>query len=219
MDRVREETLIDSINVTLWHRERFVGGSLSPMKRINAWVVVSSTLAAWVCVPSNLDQEQGKAAVPARMPGELELEKGSTSIRPNWYQDRFGLVLEEEEGKLGHKLILTSRWENENVLIVCVRSTMESGVEPNLHFQIVDGRVLRCWVDGKWRADAGSKPSDFSGALHDVSGLARVNLKSGTLACLFTIRGNLWGDHSWEGGEDPDRVMCGFKLPLPTQQK
>ena len=184
------------------------------MRMLNAFVVFSSVLAVGICSPSSSAPPQGGAAVPAKLPGELDLEwGGSFSIKPGWYQDNFGLVLEEED-KFKHKLVMTNRWESDEVLLVSIRSNMESGVEPQLHFQFAGGVLKRCWVDGKWWSDDQFKGVASKGKLRNVTGVAHVSVESGRLACLFTIRGALFGQDK----EDPrpNRVMGGFDIPIPA---
>ncbi|HTF87170.1 MAG TPA: hypothetical protein VK843_02090 [Planctomycetota bacterium] len=186
------------------------------MKLLEAVLFSSLALASGAVFQSPAVPQQGAAEVSARVPGELDLEEGFVGVGPNWYQDGFGLVLETED-KHAKKLELTSRWETDDVLVVNLRSTMESGVEPNLHFQFAKGYVVKCWVDGRWRFDVGSKASDFKGSLRDVSGLIRVQRDTAQLSCLFTLRGRLWRNADPKG-DKMDRVMGGFEISIPARK-
>jgi hypothetical protein len=171
--------------------------------------------AASAQVPETSAPPRGTAAPTAiHQSGQLDWENGFVAVDSSWYQDTFGLVREDSEQY--QRLQLKPDWRRSDLLQVHIESTHESGIALDLQFWFVGERVAQCAVAGRWRYDFGSKPSDFGGKLGDPTGLARVSVRDGRLACLFVVRGIVSRGH--KEGDPPSLVMGGFTLPVPSRR-
>ncbi len=153
------------------------------------------------------ERESGSALDAQRVEsraGELELEPGLMRVDTNWFQDQFGLALDQY-------LRLEAERESPEILCVRVRSTALAGIALELRFRIAGDQVTECIAAGRWRTDFGSKPSDFAGELRGVTGLARVRLarerEPSSLQCIFLVRG--------QGRKSREMIMGGFAVPIP----
>jgi len=181
--------------------------------------VTSAILALGIWMPMNRAAQAPTPVPPAAVepvPGQLEVEEGfvSLTLGPNWYQDVFGPLFEQED-KYHHRFVLASSWEKEDVLLIELDTWRESGTHPRLHIEISEGRVVRCWADGRWHGDNGSEPNDFAGSMKVASGFMRARFHKGKIACIFSLRGELWGNPKHNDGDE--RVMGGFEIELPAK--
>lgn len=178
--------------------------------------VVLATSAAGACTKPPEPPPEKRAAITSRAPGQLDLEEGLVSVRPdNWYQDKFGLA--RADGDRNNKLELTNQWETADTLLVHIHSTLQSGTDLAVRFQFKNDHITQCLVEGRWRADFGSSNNPTGGKIEVQGGLAHVDLRGDDLGCLFVVRGNLW--RKSEEGEPPDIVLGGFEIHLPPRDK